>query len=170
MILERIVRAWALAGGVMLLAITAVTTVNAGAFVLDRLAGLAGADVAGLSGYEDFVRLTVSAAVLMFFPYCQLRRGHAAVALFTAALPRRALRALERVWLALTALMALFLGYWMALGLAEVRGDNASSSVLGWPVWPFFGPGVVSLGLWALVAARQCARAPETEDGEAHGA
>ena len=29
------------------------------------------------------------------------------------------------------------------------------SPVLGWPEWPFYLPGIVSLALWALVALSQ---------------
>lgn len=167
--LDRLVAWWALAGGVLLLAITLVTTTNAGAFMLDRVAGLWGRDVEGLPGYEDFVRLTVSAAALMFFPYCQLKRGHVAVDLFVRALPARTRRGLDRAWLGLTALLALFLCGWMAVGLIETRADAASSSILGWPEWPFYVPGVISLVLWAAVAARQCARGEPVAE-ELHGA
>lgn len=148
---------WALLGGALLLAIALVTTVNAGAFALDRLAGLFGADVSGLPGYEDFVRLVVSAAVLMLFPYCQLRRGHIVVDLIARWLSPGLRRALDLAALALIAILALFLAYWMALGLAETRADGALSRVLGWPEWPFYLPGLASLLLWALVALSQLA-------------
>ena len=148
---------WALLGGALLLAIALVTTANAGAFALDRLAGLFGADVSGLPGYEDFVRLVVSAAVLMLFPYCQLRRGHIVVDLIARWLSPRLRRALDLAALALIALLALFLAYWMAIGLAETRADGALSRVLGWPEWPFYLPGLASLLLWALVALSQLA-------------
>lgn len=148
---------WALLGGALLLAIALVTTANAGAFTLDRLARLFGANVSGLPGYEDFVRLVVSAAVLMLFPYCQLRRGHIVVDLFAKWLSPGLRRALDLAALALVALLALFLAYWMALGLAETRADGALSRVLGWPEWPFYLPGLASLLLWALVALSQMA-------------
>ena len=148
---------WALLGGALLLAIALVTTANAGAFALDRLAGLFGADVSGLPGYEDFVRLVVSAAVLMLFPYCQLRRGHIVVDLIARWLSPGQRRALDLAALALVAILALFLAYWMAIGLAETRADGALSRVLGWPEWPFYLPGLASLLLWALVALSQLA-------------
>lgn len=159
---------WALLGGVLILAITAVTSVNVGAFIADRVAGSFGADVEGLPGYEDFVRLAISSAALMFFPYCQLRRGHVAVDLFVSALPEAVQRRLDRLWLALTVLAAGFLAWWMVFGLLETRADAVTSSILGWPEWPFYAPGVVSLLLWAAVAAAQSvAPAPGEYD---HGA
>ena len=53
------------------------------------------------------------------------------------------------------AVMALFLAYWMVLGLLETRADGALSRVLGWPEWPFYLPGIASLLLWAAIAAYQ---------------
>jgi TRAP-type C4-dicarboxylate transport system permease small subunit len=154
-IAERVSAAWAVAGGLVILAIMLVTSVNVGAFALDRLARLFGANVGALPGYEDFVRLAVSCAALMFFPYCQLRRGHVAVDLFVSLFPRVVKRALDRLWLAAIVALALFLAYWMCLGMLETRADRALSPVLGWPEWPFYLPGVFSLLLWALVAAWQ---------------
>ncbi|HET6159945.1 MAG TPA: TRAP transporter small permease [Dongiaceae bacterium] len=153
--LSRIVTWWAIAGGVFVLAIVLVTTTNVTLFALDRVARPFGGVVSGLPGYEDFVSLAVSCAALMFFPICQLRRGHVAVDVFTEKLPARWQNALDRLWSAVACLGALFLGYWMAIGMEQVRGDHASSPVIGWAVWPFYLPGILSLFLWAVVAALQ---------------
>lgn len=153
--LERLAAGWAILGGALLILIVLVTSLNAGAFALDRLARLFGANVSGLPGYEDFVRLAVSAAALMLFPYCQARRGHVAVDLFAKHFPRRLQRLLDAVSLTGIALLALFLAYWMFIGMLETRADGALSRVLGWPEWPFYLPGLLSLLLWAAVAGQQ---------------
>ena len=59
------------------------------------------------------------------------------------------------LWSAAASLLALFLGYWMLIGMFESRNDGALSPVIGWPLWPFYLPGIVSLLLWCLVAALQ---------------
>ncbi len=151
-ILERTAAAWALLGGLGLLAIVLVTAFNVGAIALDRAAGAWGGSVAILAGYEDFVRVTISSAALMLFPYCQLRRGHVGVDLFVERLPVKAQAFLDRLSLALMAGLALFLAYWMWFGMLETRADGAVSRVLGWAEWPFYLPGLVSLVLWALAA------------------
>jgi len=161
--LSRLAATWALAGGAILAAIVVVTTVNIALFGADRVARLWGGGVAGLSGYEDFVRLAISSAALMFFPWCQARRGHVAVDLFVEYLPPHARRALDRLWLALTAVLALFLLGWMVLGMVETRTDGVLSPILGWPEWPFYIPGVVSLALWAAVAGTEAALDPHVE-------
>ncbi|MDZ7748095.1 MAG: TRAP transporter substrate-binding protein DctP [Halofilum sp. (in: g-proteobacteria)] len=151
-LLHRVAAAWAIAGGALLLAIVAVTMTNVGAFALDRVARLFGAHVAGLPGYEDFVRLCVSAAVLMLLPWCQARRGHVAVDIFADTLmPARVQRSLDLLWQLLMAALALFLAWQMAHGMVETRADGALSRVLGWPLWPFYLPGIASLVLWAAV-------------------
>ncbi|MBX2854474.1 MAG: TRAP transporter small permease [Rhodobacteraceae bacterium] len=153
--LDRLAAVWALLGGMILLTIVAVTVTNAGAFGLDKLARMGGATVAGLPGYEDFVTLAIGAASPMFLPYAQARRGHLAVDLFTSKASPSVQRGLERIGQLLTAALALFLAYWMVYGMLQTMDDNALSRVLGWPVWPFYGPGIVSLLLWAAVAAVQ---------------
>ena len=136
------------------------TTFNVGAFTLDRIAALFGTDVAGLPGYEDFVRLAISAAGLMFFPWCQWHRGHVAVDLFMERAPMIVQRRIDQIWLAATAAVALFLGYWMVFGLLENRSDAVVTGVLGWPEWPFYVPGIASLVLWAAIALAQLAGEP----------
>jgi TRAP-type C4-dicarboxylate transport system permease small subunit len=154
-LLEKLAVWWAILGGVVLLAIVGVTATNVGAFGLDKIARLFGATVSGLPGYEDFVRLAISGAALMLFPYCQLKRGHVAVDLFVNMTPRPVRRALDAVSLIAMAALALFLAYGMVLGLLETRADGALSRVLGWPEWPFYLPGIASLLLWAAIAAQQ---------------
>ncbi len=154
-LVERLAAAWAITGGLVLLAIVLVTTANAGAFALDRLARAFGGTVSGLPGYEDFVRLAISAAALMLLPYCQLRRGHVAVDLFAKWLPPKARHGLDAATSVAMAGLAAFLAFWMTLGLLETRADGALSRVLGWPEWPFYLPGIASLLLWAVVAALQ---------------
>lgn len=154
-VLHRLTALWALLGGLLLLAIVAVTMANVTAFTFDRVLSVVGVNVEGLPGYEDFVRLAVSAAALMCIPWCQARRGHVAVDFFVELMPARAGRGLDRLCLLLTVMVAVFLAYWMMLGMLETRADHVLSRVLGWPEWPFYLPGVVSMALWAAVAALQ---------------
>ena len=153
--IRRLAEIWATAGGVALLAIVLVTTTNVGAFAADRVARAWGGAVPGLPGYEDFVRLAIGGAALMFFPHAQARNGHVAVDIFVEYLPAWLRRVLDRAWLVLTILLALFLAGWMWDGMLQAREDALVTGVLGWPDWPFYLPGIASLVLWAAVAATQ---------------
>lgn len=155
LLLRQTVSTWAVLGGIILISIVVVTSTNVGAFAIDRLARLFGTHFPALPGFEDYVRLAISSAALMFFPYCQQRRGHIVVDLMGSKIPTRVKQGLDTVWLLMTILLALFLAYWMTLGMFETRQDNALSRVLGWPEWPFYVPGIVSLILWALVSVNQ---------------
>lgn len=159
----RITAWWAFTAGLVLLAIVLVTVANVAAFTLDRALAFAGVDVEGLPGYEDFVRLAVSAAALMFIPWCQARRGHVAVDFFVDLMPARVQKWLDGLWLLLTALLGAFLAYWLAVGMLETRADHVLSRVLGWPEWPFYVPGIVSMALWSVIAALQLAGAERAD-------
>ena len=152
---NRLAELWALLGGALVFSIMIATTINVAGFGLDRAARTFGWSVPGLPGYEDFVTLAIASAALMFLPYCQVRRGHVKVDVFTNLLPASAPQLLDRLWLFATAALAGFLAYWMLVGLLETRADNVLSPVLGWTVWPFYVPGIVSLILWGTVAAAQ---------------
>lgn len=154
-LVRRIAELWAVAGGLVLLAIVLVTATNAGAFALDRLAGVWDGTVPGLPGYEDFVRLTIGCAALMFLPYAQARNGHVSVDIFVEYLPARLRGALDRLWTAVIVVLALFLAWWMWFGMLRARADSLVTGVLGWPDWPFYLPGIASLILWAAVAGVQ---------------
>lgn len=150
--LERLAAAFAIAGGTILLAIAALTGID----VLLRAVDLVAPGRVGIvKGYEDLVRLFVSAAVPLLFPWCQLRRGHVAVDLLAERLPAAVQRGLETVGLALTAALALFLAFWMVQGLEESRADGRIAGVLGWAEWPFYLPGLLALVLWAAIATDQ---------------
>jgi TRAP-type C4-dicarboxylate transport system permease small subunit len=146
---------WAAFGGFVLLLIVAVTTTNVGAFVIDRAVRHFDTTFSALPGYEDFVRLAISAAALMFFPYCQSMRGHVSVDILIPRISLKAQWVLDVFSLILTVVLALFLAYWMSIGLLETKADNAVSRVLGWYEWPFYIPGILSLLLWALIAFMQ---------------
>jgi len=154
-LLQRATTGWALLGGVLVIAIVLVTAANVGAFMADRIASSFGSNVRALPGYEDFVRLAVSVAALTFIPYCQMRKGHIAVDLFVQAMPKVLQGLLDRLWLALTAALGAFLCYWMWVGMLETRSDNTLTPILGWPEWPWYGPGIISMALWCAVALGQ---------------
>lgn len=153
--LTRLTAAWALLGGLVVISIVLVTAVNVGAFAAHRVAVLFGGSVAGLPGYEDYVRLAIGAAAPMFLPWCQARHGHLAVDLFMNQAPLGVQRVVDTVSLVLLAAAAFFLAYWMVIGMFETRADHVLSRVLGWPEWPFYIPGFLSLFLWGLVSIAQ---------------
>ena len=154
-LLQRIVTLWALLGGLLAIVIVFVTAVNVGAFTLDFALRPFGIYVPALPGYEDFVRLAISAAALSFFPYTQLKKGHVAVDLFVQTFPRWLQNFLDHLWQAFTVVVAAALAYYLWQGMIETQSDNTMTAVLGWQEWPWYFPGVISMILWSLVALAQ---------------
>ncbi|MEO1694282.1 MAG: TRAP transporter small permease subunit [Pseudomonadota bacterium] len=164
-IVETLARALALCGGLVLLVVMVITSINVAAFALDRLARPFGGIVPGLQGYEDVIVLAMAVAAPLFLPWCQAERGHIAIDAFTARAPAALKGALDRIALIATAALALALAVALCIGALETRADAVLSPVLGWPTWPSFLPGVVGLATWSAVAAVQAltlsSRAPD---------
>lgn len=152
---HRIITAWALLGGMMLLVVVAATALNTAGFTANFIARFWGGYVSGVPGYEDAVTLLIGVAALSMFPYCQLHGGHAAVDIVMNRAPRWANRAVETLSCALVIILALAMAVMLTRGMVEARSDGVETAVLGWPVWVFMGPAVVSCALWALAAFDQ---------------
>lgn len=142
---------WVYLAGIMLLILVLTTVVNISAFALDKVARLFDSNVSGLSGYEDLVRLLTSCIALMFFPWAQAKRGHVAVDFFADRFSAGFQQVLDIVWLICTLIFVLFLGILMFFGMLESFSDGSVSTTLGWAEWPFYIPGIISLGLWSVV-------------------
>ena len=153
--LDRVAAGWALAGGLVLFAVVAVTMVNIAGIAADRVAGLFGGTAPRLAGFEELAGLLTGVGVVMLLPYCQVRRGHVVVDLFLRWTPAGFSNQMDRICAALFALVALFLAVMLARGAWEGAADGVTTSVLGLPDWPFQMPAIASLLLWSVIAARQ---------------
>ncbi|MGF1529044.1 MAG: TRAP transporter small permease [Candidatus Competibacterales bacterium] len=142
------------------------TAANVGSYLLDELARSLGGAVSAIAGYEEAVILALGVAAPMFLPYCQSQRGHVAVDFLVQRLPLGLQAALDALSLGLTTALALFLSYWLFQGMVESRDLGVVMGILGWPQWPFYWPGIVSLALWALVAGLQLSCLVATHPGE----
>ena len=69
-----------------------------------------------------------------------------------------------RILMLLAALAAALLAVMLARGAIEGAEDGIASRVLALPDWPFQVPAVISLALWALVAARLSLGPPPPAD------
>jgi TRAP-type C4-dicarboxylate transport system permease small subunit len=156
-LVERAATLWALAGGVLLLAVVAVNTWS----VVSRALG--GRPFAGAF---ELTEVGVAVAVFAFLPYCQLVGANVTADIFTARASRRTVAAFA-LFASLVALgVALLLAQRMYLGLLDQRAFGYATTILNLRIWWAFVPIVGSLALLALAAlvtlveaARETARA-----------
>ena len=141
--LEVLARAFAFAGGAVLVGITGMSVVSIAA------RSLLGRPV---PGDFELVQVGCGVAIAAFLPYCQLRRGNIIVDFFTVRASARVQRRLDALGaLLLAAVMALLA--WRALaGMLTVKASGEITMIVGFPVWIGYGAIVPSLALTALVS------------------
>ena len=135
-------RAFAFAGGALLVAITGMS-----------VASITGRTVLGTPVPGDFelVQVGCGAAIAAFLPYCQLQRGNIIVDFFTVRAPKRAQAALDALGaLGLAVVMAL-LAWRTAEGMLAIKDAGEVTMIVGFPIWVGYAAIVPSLVLAALV-------------------
>jgi TRAP-type C4-dicarboxylate transport system permease small subunit len=139
--LDGLARAFAFAGGALLVAITGMSVVSiAMRTVLGR----------PVPGDFELVQVGCGVAVAAFLPYCQLRRGNIIVDFFTTRASRRVQRALDGLGALLLALVMGALAWRAAAGMLTVKAAGEITMIVGFPVWLGYAAIVPSLALTAL--------------------
>ncbi|MGH7396852.1 MAG: TRAP transporter small permease [Candidatus Rokuibacteriota bacterium] len=155
-VLDGLARAFALAGGALLVALT-----------LMSVASVAGRAVLGTPVPGDFelVQVACGASIAAFLPYCQVRRGNIIVDFFTVRAGRRVQSALDALGaLALAAVMGL-LAWRTVAGMLTVKASGEVSMIVGFPIWIGYAAIVPSLVLAALVGLATAADAGKAARG-----
>jgi TRAP-type C4-dicarboxylate transport system permease small subunit len=142
-------RAWAVLGGLVLVAVTLMTVVS----VLMR--AILGTPILG--DYE-LVEMGSAIAAFSFLPYCQQSGGHVAVDIFTQKAPARLNAALAAAGSFLLLLIAIVLFWRMIWGGYDFHRYHEQTTNLGIPRWWAFPPILVSLALLALASLATFAR------------
>ena len=142
-------RAWAVIGGVLLLAVMLLTVAS----VLMR--AIQGSPI---TGDFELVEMGTALAAFAFLPYCHQAGGNVLVDVFTARLPERIKSGLA----ALSSLVLLAIAFVLVWRMAEGGHDfyryHEVSTNLGIPRWWAFPPILISLALLVLVTLVSAAR------------
>lgn len=133
--------AWAIAGGVLLIGLGALTALNV------ALKDLAGRPI---RGEFEVVDLGVVIVVFSFMPIAQLARGHVIVDLFSQWAPARARYALDACASLVFAACIGLVAWRMAVGGFEIAGTGEQSTVLKLKFWWVFVFAVPSLALLSI--------------------
>lgn len=142
-------RPLAVAGGFVLVVMSAVVTVNV---VLRWLF------TSAVPGDIELVQLGTALAVFAFLPLCQARRGNIMVDTFTSRLPSGVQRGLDALWDLVYALMAAVIAWRLGIGAYDTIRSNTVSMVLGLPTGWAIAACALMAGVLALVAVATAVR------------
>lgn len=149
----RIIEAWALLGGIVLLGVALMTTWSA-------FTGWAFGKP--LPGDFELTEVLVAIAVFSMLPYCQQTDANVTADIFTAGAGPRAVAGF-RLFSALLALgVALVLLWRTWAGMQDYRQFIETTAILKIPIWWAYVPAIASLALLCLaclIVLRDCWRA-----------
>lgn len=144
--LELLAKVCAIAAGALLTLITLMTCVS-----------VIGRNTSGWTIVGDFelTGAAAGAAIALFMPWCQLRRGNIMVDFFTARASAATQRRLERLGALLLALLMGLMTWRSALGGLNAWRSQSGSMMLGFPEWVVYCCIVPPFALTALIALTQ---------------
>jgi TRAP-type C4-dicarboxylate transport system permease small subunit len=144
--LETLAKLCAVLAGVLLTVITLMTCVS-----------LIGRNTTGWTIVGDFELsgAAAGAAIALFMPWCQYRRGNIIVDFFTTKASEATQGKLDRFGALLVGLTMALLAWRSAVGGLSAWQTQASSMMVGFPEWVVYAFIVPALGLAALIGFGQ---------------
>jgi len=145
-LLETLARVCAVLAGVLLTVITLMTC-----------ASLIGRNTTGWTLIGDFELSgsAAGAAIALFMPWCQVRRGNIMVDFFTAGASVATRAGLDRFGALLLALVMALMTWRTGIGGVNAWNSQSGSMMLGFPEWIVYAFMVPPLALTALIALLQ---------------
>lgn len=157
-VLSTLARLCAVLAGVLLTVITLMTC-----------ASLIGRNTTGWTLVGDFELsgAAAGAAIALFMPWCQVRRGHILVDFFTARASAATQALLDRCGVLLLALVMALLAWRTTLGGLNAWNTQSTTMMMGLPEWIVYAGMVPPLALTALIALLQALRGFDDEGAAA---
>jgi TRAP-type C4-dicarboxylate transport system permease small subunit len=157
--LEVLARICAVLAGVLLTGITLMTC-----------ASLIGRNTVGWTLVGDFelTGVATGAAIALFMPWCQCRRGNIIVDFFTAKASEGTNAALDRFGALLLAIAFALLAWRTTLGGLNAFNTHSESQILGFPEWITYAVMVPPFALTCVIALAQSLFGFAADAPEAH--
>lgn len=148
-VLEKLAKLCAILAGVLLTVITLMTCVS-----------LLGRNTIGITLVGDFelTGVAAGAAIALFLPWCQLRRGNIIVDFFTSRASDRTNAALDRFGALLLAAAMGLLAWRTVLGGLNAYNTHSGTMMIGFPEWIVYAVMAPALALTALIGLVQAVR------------
>ena len=156
-LLEQLAKVCAVLAGVLLTVITLMTCVS-----------LIGRNTTGWTIVGDFELSgsAAGAAIALFMPWCQMKRGNIMVDFFTAKASQATQDKLDRFGALLLGVAMALMTWRTAVGGLNAWKSQAGSMMLGFPDWVVYVGMVPPLALTAVIALVQSVRGFEVGAGE----
>jgi TRAP-type C4-dicarboxylate transport system permease small subunit len=148
-LIESLAKLCAIAAGLLLTVITLMTCVS-----------LLGRNTIGMTIVGDFElsAAAAGAAVALFLPWCQLRRGNIIVDFFTARASDRTNERLDRMGALLFALALALMTWRTTLGGLNAWRTQSGTMMIGLPEWIVYAAMVPPLALCVVIGLTQAVR------------
>lgn len=168
--MERLARATAITGGVVLTALVVLTCVSVLGRGLNTFAhsglltsisegasqALLATGVGPITGDFELVEAGIAFAIFSFLPICQLHGGHAAVDVFASSFPTWLNRFLVTFWEIVLTAVILLITWRLFAGLQGKMSNGEITFLLQFPVWWAYAASFLA-ALVASVVAVYCA-------------
>lgn len=141
-LVSRLITAWALLGGAMLLAVVAMNTIS----IIGNQFRMP------FPGDFEMTEIGICIAAFAFLPYCQLSGANVTADIFTARAPDRMIAVLEIVGSLVALAFSLLLTWRMYAGMMDQKKYDYTTTILQFPHWIAFVPILISLVLLAMAA------------------
>lgn len=156
-ILHALAQLCAILAGVLLTGITLLTCTS-----------LIGRNTTGwtIAGDFELTGVATGAAIALFMPLCQLKRGHIIVDFFTARASQATNAFLDRIGALLVAAAFALIAWRTVLGGLNAYASFSGTMMLGFPEWVVYAAMVPPFILCSVIALAQTL-VPETEGASA---
>ena len=147
--LELLAKLCAIAAGVLLTVITLMTCVS-----------VIGRNTIGKTIVGDFelTGAAAGAAIALFLPWCQMRRGNIIVDFFTAKASDRTVARLDRLGALLFAFALALMAWRTTIGGLNAWKSQSGTMMIGFPEWIIYTAMVPPLVLCAVIGVAQALR------------
>ena len=147
---RRLIRLWAIGGGLLLIAIVLMTASSVvSGYIFSR----------PFPGDFEIVQMGVAIAAFTFLPYCQIEGSNVTVDIFTTWASPRLIVVLRMISAVIATAIALLLLTRMWDGMADYQKYNETTPIVEIPIWYAFPPILFSLALLflaSLVTIAEC--------------
>ena len=160
-ILSALANLCAILAGVLMTGITLLTCVS-----------LIGRNTTGwtIAGDFELTGVATGAAIALFMPLCQLRKGHIIVDFFTTKASDATNAFLDRIGALMVAAVFALLAWRTVLGGINAHDTFSGTMMLGFPEWVVYAAMVPPFVLCGLIALGQALGAAAGADSAAEGA